>query len=127
MTKKICILAGARPNFIKVSPLVRAIGNYPKAECLLVYAGCEDDPTLEATLFDDLQMPRPQYYLGVDSVSLNEITSRVMAQFDSFLNEHPVDVAQVLWTDFADFIPQAVGLHPVVPVYEGIGCVVHYA
>ena len=50
MTKKICILAGARPNFIKVSPLVRAIGNYPEAECLLVYAGCEDDPTLEATL-----------------------------------------------------------------------------
>jgi UDP-N-acetylglucosamine 2-epimerase (non-hydrolysing) len=96
MTKKICILAGARPNFIKVSPLVRAIGNYPKAECLLVYAGCEDDPTLEATLFDDLQMPRPQYYLGVDSVSLNEITSRVMAQFDSFLNEHPVDVVIVV-------------------------------
>ena len=96
MTKKICILAGARPNFIKVSPLVRAIGNYPEAECLLVYAGCEDDPTLEATLFDDLQMPRPQYYLGVDSVSLNEITSRVMAQFDSFLNEHPVDVVIVV-------------------------------
>ena len=96
MTKKICVLAGARPNFIKVSPLVRAIGKYPKAECVLVYAGREDDPTLETSLFDDLQMPRPQYYLGVDSVSLNEITSRVMAQFDSFLNEHPVDVVIVV-------------------------------
>ena len=96
MTKKICILAGARPNFIKVSPLVRAIGKYPEAECVLVYAGREDDPTLETSLFDDLQMPRPQYYLGVDSVSLNEITSRVMAQFDSFLNEHPVDVVIVV-------------------------------
>ena len=96
MTKKICILAGARPNFIKVSPLVRAIGKYPEAECVLVYAGREDDPTLETSLFDDLQMSRPQYYLGVDSVSLNEITSRVMAQFDSFLNEHPVDVVIVV-------------------------------
>ena len=96
MTKKICVLAGARPNFIKVSPLVRAIGKYPEAECVLVYAGREDDPTLETSLFDDLQMPRPQYYLGVDSVSLNEITSRVMAQFDSFLNEHPVDVVIVV-------------------------------
>ena len=32
MTKKICILAGARPNFVKVSPLVRAIEKYPEAE-----------------------------------------------------------------------------------------------
>ena len=96
MTKKICILAGARPNFVKVSPLVRAIEKYPEAEYLLVYAGSEDDPTLESSLFDDLQMPRPQYYLGVDSVSLNEITSQVMAQFDRFLDEHPVDVVIVV-------------------------------
>ena len=96
MTKKICILAGARPNFVKVAPLVRAISGSAEAECLLVYAGCEDDPTLEASLFDDLQMPRPQFFLGVDSVSLNEITSRVMAQFDAFLNDHPVDVVIVV-------------------------------
>ena len=96
MTKKICILAGARPNFVKVAPLVRAISGSAEAECLLVYAGCEDDSTLEASLFDDLQMPRPQFFLGVDSVSLNEITSRVMAQFDAFLNDHPVDVVIVV-------------------------------
>ena len=96
MTKKICILAGARPNFVKVAPLVRAISGSAEAECLLVYAGCEDDPTLEASLFDDLQMPRPQFFLGVDRVSLNEITSRVMAQFDAFLNDHPVDVVIVV-------------------------------
>ena len=96
MTKKICILAGARPNFVKVAPLVRAISGSAEAECLLVYAGCEDDPTIEASLFDDLQMPRPQFFLGVDSVSLNEITSRVMAQFDAFLNDHPVDVVIVV-------------------------------
>ena len=96
MTKKICVLAGARPNFVKVAPLVRAISGSAEAECLLVYAGCEDDPTIEASLFDDLQMPRPQFFLGVDSVSLNEITSRVMAQFDAFLNDHPVDVVIVV-------------------------------
>jgi UDP-N-acetylglucosamine 2-epimerase (non-hydrolysing) len=96
MVKNICILAGARPNFVKVSPLVRAISNRDDATCLLVYAGCEDDPTLEPSLFDDLQMPRPQFYLGVDSTSLNEITSQVMAQFDRFLDEHPVDVVIVV-------------------------------
>lgn len=96
MAKQICILAGARPNFVKVSPLVRAISQRQDAECLLVYAGREDDPTLEASLFEDLQMPHPQYYLGVDSTSLNEITSQVMAAFDRFLDEHPVDVVIVV-------------------------------
>ena len=96
MTKNICILAGARPNFIKVSPLVRAISLRSEARCLLVYAGSADDPTLEASLFDDLQISRPQYYLGVVSTSLNEITSQVMAQFDKFLDEHPVDVVIVV-------------------------------
>jgi UDP-N-acetylglucosamine 2-epimerase (non-hydrolysing) len=96
MTKNICILAGARPNFIKVSPLVRAISQRPEVNCLLVYAGSADDPTLEASLFDDLQIARPQYFLGVVSTSLNEITSQVMAQFDKFLDEHPVDVVIVV-------------------------------
>ena len=96
MANNICIMAGARPNFIKVSPLVRAIEQRQDATCLLVYAGREDDPTLEASLFEDLQMPRPQFYLGVDSTSLNEITSRVMAAFDNFLDVHPVDVVIVV-------------------------------
>ena len=81
--KKICIVVGARPNFVKVAPLIRAINKAEGAAYRLVYAGREDDPTLEASLFDDLQMPRPDVFLGVDSVSLNEITSRVMAEFDA--------------------------------------------
>ena len=96
MGKTVCIIAGARPNFVKVSPLVRAINKNPEATCLLVYAGSENDPTLEASLFDDLQMPRPQYYLGVDSTSLNEITSQVMARFDAFLDAHQIDVVIVV-------------------------------
>ncbi|MBE6265573.1 MAG: UDP-N-acetylglucosamine 2-epimerase (non-hydrolyzing) [Prevotella ruminicola] len=96
MAKTVCIIAGARPNFVKVSPLVRAINKNPEATCLLVYAGSENDPTLEPSLFEDLQMPRPQYYLGVDSTSLNEITSQVMARFDTFLDEHTVDVVIVV-------------------------------
>lgn len=94
--KKICIVAGARPNFVKVAPLIRAIGKTEEATYELVYAGREDDPTLEASLFEDLQMPRPSVYLGVDSTSLNEITSRVMATFDAYLEKQPADVVIVV-------------------------------
>ena len=93
---RICIVAGARPNFVKVAPLIRAIEKTEGAEYQLVYAGREDDTTLEPSLFDDLQMPRPSVYLGVDSSSLNEITSRVMAEFDRLLDVHPVDVVIVV-------------------------------
>ena len=94
--KRICIVAGARPNFVKVAPLIRAIEKADGASYELVYAGRADDPTLEDTLFDDLQMPRPSVYLGVDSTSLNEITSRVMAEFDAYLDRQPADVVIVV-------------------------------
>ena len=94
--ENICIMAGARPNFVKVAPLVRAINKAEGLHCELIYAGCENDPTLEASLFNDLQMSRPTVFLGVDSVSLNEITSQVMAAFDRYLDEHPTDVVIVV-------------------------------
>lgn len=94
--KNICIVAGARPNFVKVAPLIRAIEKAEGAKYELVYTGLEDDPTLEVSLFDDLQMPRPSVFFGVDSTSLNEITSRVMAHFDAYLNTNPADVVIVV-------------------------------
>ena len=55
---EICIVCGARPNFIKVAPLVRAIDRAREEglniTCSLVYTGSEDDTTLEPSLFDDL-------------------------------------------------------------------------
>ena len=96
MMKKICIVAGARPNFVKVAPLIRAIQKCEGAEYQLIYAGREDDPTLELSLFDDLQVPRPDVFLGVDSQSLNEITAQVMGAFDRYLNSHPADVVIVV-------------------------------
>lgn len=96
----ICIFVGARPNFIKIAPIVRAIDK-AKAEgkeigSSLVYAGCEDDPTLEPSLFDDLQIGRPDVSLGVDCVNLNELTGQVMSAFERYLQEHSTDVVIVV-------------------------------
>ena len=67
---KITIIAGARPNFMKIAPLMRAI-NAAKAagkniSARLVYTGSDEDKSLEPSLFTDLDMPRPDAYLRVD-------------------------------------------------------------
>lgn len=93
-------MTGARPNFVKVAPLIRAIKNAQEEgrdmAYSLVYAGSENDKTLEGTLFEDLQMPRPDVYLGVDSHNVNEITSEVTLRFEGYLIRRPTDVVIVV-------------------------------
>ena len=67
---KITIVAGARPNFMKIAPITRAI---EAARALgksisyrLVYTGRKDDTSLDASLFSDLDMKAPDVYLGVE-------------------------------------------------------------
>lgn len=98
--KKICIVAGARPNFIKVAPVIRAIDSAKAAgreiECQLVYTGRENDPTLEVTLFADLQINKPDVCLGVDCENLNELTGCVMSEFERYLRTHHTDAVIVV-------------------------------
>ena len=96
----ICIIVGARPNFIKVAPLIRAIEKSNKdgkeISCSLVYAGKKNDPTLESTLFKDLEIREPDVYLGVDCQNLNELTGKVMSEFDKYLSTTPTDIVIVV-------------------------------
>lgn len=96
----ICIVAGARPNFIKVAPLVRAVvrakADGKDVNYRLVYTGAENDPTLEPTLFDDLGIQAPDVWLGVDCVNLNELTGRVMSEFEKYLDANLTDVVIVV-------------------------------
>ncbi len=98
--KNICIVAGARPNFIKVAPVIRAIVSAQKSSrdmaYQLVYTGCADDPTLESSLFADLEIAKPNVYLGVDCENLNELTGQVMAKFECYLQQNPTDVVVVV-------------------------------
>ncbi len=98
--KNICIVAGARPNFIKVAPVIRAIVSAKEAgreiDYQLVYTGSEDDPTLEGSLFADLEIGKPDVYLGVDCDNLNELTGHVMAKFEKYLQQNHTDVVVVV-------------------------------
>lgn len=94
--QKICIFTGARPNFVKVAPIIRSIEKTEGITYQLVYAGREDDPTLEDSLYENLQMPRPDVFLGVDCENLNELTGRVMSEFEQYLEQHETDTVIVV-------------------------------
>ncbi len=97
--KNICIVVGARPNFMKVAPIIRAIEETGRERGLcyqLVYTGSENDPTLEGSLFEDLQIARPSAFLGVECENLNELTGQVMSAFEHYLQKRPADVVIVV-------------------------------
>lgn len=108
---EICIVAGARPNFIKVAPIVKAIDKARSEgqdiDFTLVYTGREDDPTLESSIFEDLQIGRPDVYLGVDCENLNELTGQVMSAFERYLQAHKTDVVLVV-DDLASTLAAAI-------------------
>lgn len=96
----ICIACGARPNFIKVAPVIRAIESAKQQgrdiDYTLVYSGAADDPTLEDHLFEDLGIRRPDVCLGVTCQNLNELTGQVMSEFEAYLQTHPTDTVIVV-------------------------------
>lgn len=108
---EIAIFCGARPNFIKVAPVIRQITNLQKrGEALtytLIYAGAEDDPTIEGTIFDDLDIQRPGVYLSVTCQNLNELTGQVMAKFEAYLQDHHTD-AVIVVDDLASTMAAAI-------------------
>ena len=75
---------------------MRAIQNAPHCEYQLVYAGVADDPTLEPSLFSDLQIPAPDVFLGVSCENLNELTAKVMESFERYLSERDIDTVIVV-------------------------------
>ncbi len=97
---RVCIVTGARPNFVKVAPIIRAIKKASKEgkefSYRLIYTGLKNDPTLEPSLFSDLQIDAPDEYLGVDCENLNELAGMTMFAFEKELEAHPVDVVIVV-------------------------------
>ena len=86
---RVMLVAGARPNFMKVAPVIRALaaGGH---EALLVHTGQHYDQRLSGSFFRDLGIPTPDHHLGVGSGSHAVQTARVMELFEPvLLTERP--------------------------------------
>lgn len=97
---KVTIIAGARPNFMKIAPLMRAIRAAKAAgkniTARLVYTGSDEDKSLEPSLFTDLDMPRPDAYLRVDDTDFFQRMAGIVVAFARELEQHPAQVVVVV-------------------------------
>ena len=81
--RKIISVVGARPNFIKLAPVEHELRKFEKYfEHTIVHTGQHYDYSLSRIFFKDLQIPRPDIYLGVGSSSHAEQTARIMQKFE---------------------------------------------
>jgi UDP-N-acetylglucosamine 2-epimerase (non-hydrolysing) len=88
---KIISVVGARPNFMKIAPVMEAMKARPgHFDHILVHTGQHYDEKMSAAFFDDLGLPRPDLDLGVGSGSHAEQTGKVMMAFEKVcLREKP--------------------------------------
>jgi UDP-N-acetylglucosamine 2-epimerase (non-hydrolysing) len=90
MTIKLLCVAGARPNFPKIAPLMRALGRNPRFDTRLIHTGQHYDDALSRVFFEDLKIPRPDLDLGVGSASHAVQTADIMKRFEQVLiDEQP--------------------------------------
>src|SRR5256712_13870695 len=82
---KIVTVAGARPNFVKVAPLLREMQQHPSLVPILVHTGQHYDGALSDQLFTDLEIPPSGFNLGVCSGSHATQTAEVMRRLEPIL------------------------------------------
>ncbi len=98
MIKVICVV-GARPNFMKIAPIIEEIKKHEDMEdmeYILVHTGQHYNKEMSAVFFDDLKLPRPGVYLGVGSGSHAEQTARIMLAFEKVLVQEKTDLVIVV-------------------------------
>jgi len=88
---KIISVVGARPNFMKVAPIHKEFKIYEKKiTSLICHTGQHFDEKMSKVFFDNLELPKPNFYLGVGSGSHAEQTAKIMIEFEKMLiNEKP--------------------------------------
>ncbi len=90
--KRILHVVGARPNFMKIAPIMREMAKYPDDfEQILVHTGQHYDANMSQVFFEELEMPRPDVNLEVGSGSHAWQTAQIMERFEPVLSDHTPD------------------------------------
>jgi UDP-N-acetylglucosamine 2-epimerase (non-hydrolysing) len=93
---KIILVAGARPNFMKIAPLMHALKYYPTLEAILVHTGQHYDEKMSHSFFEQLNIPKPHINLEVGSGSHATQTARIMEKFEAVCFSEMPDMVLVV-------------------------------
>jgi UDP-N-acetylglucosamine 2-epimerase (non-hydrolysing) len=96
--KKIVLVAGARPNFMKIAPIIEAIKNKPELglSFALVHTGQHYDAKMSHEFFVQLGIPEPTVNLEAGGGTQAEQTAMIMTRFERFLQENKMDMVLVV-------------------------------
>jgi UDP-N-acetylglucosamine 2-epimerase (non-hydrolysing) len=93
---KVLSVVGARPNFMKVGPIHRALSTKKNIESIICHTGQHYDEKMSKVFFEDLEMPKPHIYLGVGGGSHAEQTGKVMIEFEKEVIQLKPDLVLVV-------------------------------
>ncbi|HYP49201.1 MAG TPA: UDP-N-acetylglucosamine 2-epimerase (non-hydrolyzing) [Thermoleophilaceae bacterium] len=87
---KVIHAVGARPNFVKMAPVIEALGRLPDVRQLVVHTGQHYDARLSTEMLTDLELPEPDLFLGIGSGTHGAQTAKALSSFEEvLLREQP--------------------------------------
>ena len=93
---RLVVVAGARPNFMKIAPLMRELRSRSGFETCLVHTGQHYDQKMSDSFFRDLGIPEPDVNLGVGSGTHAQMTAQVLVKMEELLQERGADAVVVV-------------------------------
>ncbi|KIC40501.1 UDP-N-acetylglucosamine 2-epimerase [Ruegeria sp. ANG-R] len=92
---KIAVVVGARPQFIKLAPVSRALRSLPGITELLIHTGQHYDDSMSGVFFDELEIARPDINLSVNSGGHGAMTGLMMQKLEPVIQDHKPDALLV--------------------------------
>ena len=92
----VLLIAGARPNFMKIAPIYREAFTYDQVDCKIVHTGQHYDYDMSQTFFEDLALPEPHFFLNAGSGTHGVQTARIMVAFEELCREKRPDIVIVV-------------------------------
>ncbi|HUI66727.1 MAG TPA: UDP-N-acetylglucosamine 2-epimerase (non-hydrolyzing) [Nitrospirota bacterium] len=93
---KVYLIAGARPNFMKIAPIYRESTKHEEIVCKIVHTGQHYDYAMSQSFFDDLELPAPDYFLNVGSGTHAVQTAKIMTAFEAVCETEKPDLVIVV-------------------------------
>lgn len=90
------MVVGARPNFIKVAPLHRALSKCSNVVPRIIHTGQHFDFAMSGIFFEQLELPTPDYFLGVGAGTHTQQTAAIMVEFEKVIQTEKPDLVMVV-------------------------------